>query len=453
MQKADPDDVRAGTEVALENPNRVSLKRLTEAARRPGARAQRVNRLSYEVRESIYRQEPWLLRGVNKQTGDLVKHGFTVILPDAEDSHPDDPLFQAWLRRTRALQIVRQALIAAHVHGDGLVEIEWDDEATDGSQPVPDGAMPVAVYVIDPVSCTFEKNKETDEQFLVQDNFGRPVVLHPDRYHHFFFNRLPGHVHGIATVEVVYHAALSKVKGDQGSGEVVYNAGQPKVHSQTKDPTPGEIEEKTEMINDGDFVRGYATDDRTTITQLNPLALDPKTYYDAWKSSEAAGIGIPVMMLEGAQAGAVTGSETNLVDYHSDQHQVKVNVLDDFFKRMASAVLLADETEFDLKWSEPPMSKQAMAVAARDAATAFGLFRTNGFTPEAAARLSGLEVGQDDFEETGQGPNLPPITESPPGIVPNAIPRPGQPAQPATPAAPAVPAAPATPPTPPTPPR
>jgi len=425
MQEAQPSDVQRGTEFAGKDTRSVSLKRLTEAARRPGLRAARTNRLSYAIREGLFGQEPWLWRGTLKQTGDLVKHGFTVVKPGSKDKHDNDDLVQAWLRKTRTMSLVRDALMAAHLHGDGLVEIEWDDNQP-SDQPVKPGSMPVAVHVIDPVTISFQEVVEESGvvPYLVQENLGTgSVVLHPDRYHHFFFFRFPGYRHAKSTVEVVYHAAMAKVKGDQGSGEVVYNAGQPKVHATVKDAHAGEIEETTEMVNDPDFVRGYVTDERTTFQQLNPVTLDPSHYYDGWKSSEAAGIGIPVMMLEGAQAGAVTGSETNLEDYRSDQHQARIIILEPFFTRIVSALILQSEEEFDIKWAEQPMSKTSMALAARDAGTAFTLFRNGGFTREAAARLAGLEVGEDDFEEEPEM-LMPPVQEGPDGRVPGAVARP-----------------------------
>lgn len=162
MQEATPADAARGIElVGKDAPRRVSLARLTEAARRPGLRAARINRLSYQVREGLIGQEPWLLRGTLKQTGDLVKHGFTVVLPESEDAHPNNDLVQAWLRKTRTLVRCRDALMAAHIHGDGPVEIEWDD-GRPGDQSVAPGAMPIGVHVIDPVTISFKEVLEGD---------------------------------------------------------------------------------------------------------------------------------------------------------------------------------------------------------------------------------------------------------------------------------------------------
>lgn len=448
MQHATPEQVRRGVEQNTEGASTRSgldLRRATEAIRRAGQQAARVNRLDWRTREAIYRQEPFFLRCVDKQTGDLVKHGFKVVKVGDEDKHQDDDLVQAWFEDTDAWGRIRESLIGSHLHGDGPVEIEWDDGG-DPRSPVADDALPVAVHVIDPVGVKFIKERDGDRDlvFLVQQNLngGQPVVLHPDRWHHLFFHRLPGMLHAIASVEVAYHALLAKVKGDQGTGELVYNAGQPKVHAAIKDPRPDEIDETIEMVNNPDFVRGYVTDDRTAFDQLNPVVFNPTPFYAEWKGSAAAAVGLPIALAEGVQAGEVTGSETNLTDYHSDLRLAEVLVLEPLVKRVIKGLL--GDTKFRVKWNDPPTLPSAEATQRRDKANALNQFLAAGLTKEAAAREAGLKLSEDDFEEEPEGV-LPPVEPGPDGQPPRpTVPRlppgtpppaPGRPAPPPLPAA------------------
>jgi hypothetical protein len=242
----------------------------------------------------------------------------------------------------------------------------------------------------------------------VQDTAtGGVVVLHPDRYHAFHFHHIG---RPVSSVEVAYHSLMAKVKGDQGSGEVAYNAGQPQKHAVVKDPKPNELDEMTEMLNSPDFVRGYATDDRTVIEQLNPVTYNPAPFYAEWKGSAAAAVGIPVAIAEGVQAGAVTGSETNLADYHSDLHLAEVNVLEPFMVRLVAA--LTGDDAFDIKWLDPPSLPSQDAALLRDRAASINLLIAAGLTREAAARIAGVEAEPTDWQP------------DPPGVLPPV--RPGQ---------------------------
>ena len=396
------------------------LKRATTAARRGafGSATPRTNRLPYTKLEALYRQEPLLQRGIQKHTGDLVKNGLIVVEPGTTDPAPVNDDFQEWANDSFMWTKVREALVADHIHGDGIVEIEWDDPL-EPDQPVPPSAVPVAIHVIDPVGVEFHAFTDADERvryMLVQRPLGgltsKKVVLHPDRYHHFRFKTLPGFVHGLSTVEAAYHAAMSKVKGDQGIGELLFNSGTPKVFGAISEGGDPEIEAVTEMLNDPDFVRGYVWHDRLSLTQLNPTAINPEPYYDALRESIAAAIGLPAMFLVGAQAGAVTGSETNLDDYHSDLLQVQVSVLEPFIVRMVTGLTGVEPGDFDIAWEPFPVSPDRQAAALRDQATAFDTL-TKHLKPEAAARVVGFALTEDDFKEEAPRPALLPGVVAP----------------------------------------
>lgn len=431
------DEVQPGqvAEKAPAQTVRLALARLSQAAARGLNVQTRSNVLSPRILEGLYRQEPLLQRGIQKHSGDLVKLGFTVIKPGDEDEHPQDDLVQAWMRDQFVMATVREAIVASRIHGDGYVEIEWDDNG-DANQPVQEGSIPVAVHLIDPVGVRFnEGDKDEDGEpilYLVQDlQKGGSVSLHPDRYHHFRFATLPGHIHGISAVETAFHAAISKVKGDQAMGEVLYSTGTPKVVATVRDGKQQDLEDVTAMLNDPNFVRGFVWDDRLVVNQLSPGGVNPTPFYMEFKSSIAAAIGLPVALLEGVQAGAVTGSETNLTDYHSDLRQTQVNVLEPFFVRVVAPLVGEEPKGFDLKWADPPVDPAAMASRVREQATAFTLLKDAGFTKEAAARIVGLDVEEDDFEEEPEvlpaitGPDglpLPPVPPGPPGSPPKPVP-------------------------------
>lgn len=356
-------------------------------------------------------------RGILKHSGDVVKQGFRILDADGLE-HPLNPEFQEWMRQRKFIPKLRDAIISAHITGDGLLEREWID--TDGgsvasTSPPPEGAALNDIHVIDAAYCRF--TPFTDESgavgfMLVQRvPSGDVVKLHPKRYHHIKLKSMPGLVHGLSSIEAGYHAALSKVKGDQGIGEILFHSGTPKLHGGIDNASPDEIEAVFEMMNDPDFTRGFVWDSRLKVSQLNPQGIDVQPFYQMLKVSIAAAIGLPVMLLEGAQAGAVTGSETNLDDYHSDLKQIHANILnpviEDVFRSWSG-----DES-FSIAWNDFPQSRREEAEGIEKRVTAWTLLMGQGVKPAAAARICGLDLDEDDIEAPRPPPNL--IEEPPEG--------------------------------------
>lgn len=406
-----------------DNP-KLLLQRMTRAVRSTlGGTEDSANRVSPEKLEATFRQEPLLQNGCFMHAGDLVKNGFTIVDQDGNE-HPDNKVIQAWFRDTFWSPRAMEALIGCHMHGDGFLEIEWND-AKPGEQAPPASAVPIAVHVVDPTTCDLQAFQDRDgstKDRLVQRVAGEAdVVLHPDRFHHLVLKKLPRYKRGLSTVEAAFHAALAKIKGDQGSGELVFYAGHGKPLFTVKNGSDGELEAVVQMVNSRDFTRAYVWTDKLSATELNPTVLDPASFYAAWEKSVAAAIGMPSMLLTGAQAGAVVGSETNLAHYFGILHQVQRNVLEPLVVRLVVGLTGLKPGSFDVEWASFDMGEAANAAAVREKATAFSLLVGNNVKPLAAARLVGLDLNEDDLDEPPAG-FLPPVAGAPP--------QPGQPAEP-----------------------
>lgn len=409
---------------------RLFFQRFTEAARSVFLHEEpRANRLDADILEALFSQEPWLNRGITKHAGDVVKHGFRLTKPsEANTDHAEDKDFQAWARSIRLAPKWNDGLVSAHVYGDGLLEYEYDDGGS-GDAPVLEGAELVDVHVVDPAYVRFRRFKDDDgtrRHYLVQEVKGGEVVkLHPDRYEHLRLKKLPGRKHGLSSVEVAFHAAMSKVKADQGLGEILYRNGVPFRQAAIKDASDQDIADLTKILLDRKMRDWVVWDDSLVVTQHNPSAPNPQPYYDALGESIAAAIGVGVMMLKGAQAGAVTGSETNLVDYHSDLLQVKVNVLEPGLERVVAGRLGLTADEYDVAWAPFPVSDEAEAVALRERATAFTLLKGAGVDPTEAARVAGLELKATAFLPAPAAPGLlPPVGTRPDEAAPEPVEQP-----------------------------
>lgn len=388
---------------------KVLLQRLTHARRRViVGGGNRTNRVDHRRLEALFRQEPLLKRGITKHSGDLVKTGFTVVHPETMEPMEENAMVQAWWRRSCADARFREGIVSSHVLGDGLLEYEYDDGGA-STESVPAGARLVAVHVIDPVGVEFEEFEDEDgsvRDWLTQrTDYHNPVRLHPDRYAHIKLTSLVGFKHGLSTVENAWHSALSKLKGDQALGEYLFFAAQPKVWGTVQDGTSDEVEAVTDLINSEDFTRGFVWTERLHLEQLNPTQMDPEPAYKVIAESVAAAIGLPMPMLVGAQAGQLSGSETNLTDYHADLLQIQETVLTEPVARIVSGITGLEPGSFEIVWQGFDRNTSSEAAALRDRTSAFSILVANGLDPLAAARIAGLEVGEDDLAPMPRPPN------------------------------------------------
>lgn len=402
-------------------PPRLSFQRATTNVRNVLRRmnAEKANRTSVRVREAILRQTPLLVRGIFKVTGDTVQPWFRIVDPQTRKTLPDDAAFQAFARTHQLQQKCRDALVDGHLHGNGYMELEWGDDGA-SIEEVREATSLVDAHSIDPSTVDLEL-REDGRYDLVQRVFTDTVRLHPDRYHDFPNLTLRGYVHGLASVEVIYHVAMSNIKGDQSLGEVLYHSGIPREHWTWEGAEQGDIDELTAIVMDPRFERAVVTDADVESKVNNPSGVEP-TPYHAWvKLSIAAVLGIPVMMLEGAQAGAVVGSETNLHQYQQDLALVRTLNLHPGLERVINGVTGLTSLDYEIQWNPFPLPDAVRAVIARDRASAFmQLLAARGggkrLTLLAAAREAGITLDPEkDLEDafTAALPNglLPPVTD------------------------------------------
>jgi len=77
---------------------------------------------------------------------------------------------------------------------------------------------------------------------------------------------------------------------------------------------------KTGLMNDMNTQTGFVLDsnDKLTFEGANGKAINPGEYYDRAFQQCAVDLDVPVDILKGTAAGAITGSETNLKEYYGD---------------------------------------------------------------------------------------------------------------------------------------
>lgn len=358
--------------------------------------AERPASIDLEDLEQAYRQEPFLRRAILKHSQKLIAQWFQLETPEGE-KHPEDEAFQDWARRAELREKLKDIVISSHVYGDGFLELAWSDGGS--REPVTESAILQNVFVVDPTQVHLFTSDEggRDDVFLVEEkNAGRSdLTLHPDRYEQLVLHDLPGYLHGLATVEAAWHAAHSKVMADQAVGEILFHCGVPFRHAKIAGGDDDETDKFTEFLNRDEVIRGFASDETIDISQLNPETVDPGAYYDALVESVAAAVGVPKVMVRGAQAGSVTGSELNRDQFHDDLSDLQESVLTPIVRSLAESRLGLDRDGFRVAWHAFGTDPADDADIKQTKARAFQHLVSSGVPPRLAADIVDLPVPED----------------------------------------------------------
>jgi hypothetical protein len=120
--------------------------------------------------------------------------------------------------------------------------------------------------------------------------------------------------------------------------------------------TPDELKEAQELWENVTARSGFVGTERHKLDFLgaNGRALPVKDYFDAGLRSCAISMGVPFALIEGAHAGAVTGSETNsgeLYDKIAAIQETEIEpILHDLFARFAAVDLFDEDSEYEISW-------------------------------------------------------------------------------------------------------
>jgi len=168
-----------------------------------------------------------------------------------------------------------------------------------------------------------DENSDTFGELIaakVKIGKGEPKVIHASRFIFLPVNTYGNSVNGIGLVRPAYNylTVLDNVFWSTGQSFYRYASGFP--HIKKKGGTPTEMNKIKAQWKEVNSLTGWVSNDDTEIdfTGAKATALDPEKYFNVALTGVAMCFDIPVDIVKGVAAGAVTGSETNLKDYYSD---------------------------------------------------------------------------------------------------------------------------------------
>jgi hypothetical protein len=275
------------------------------------------------------KREPVAWRVVFQVAHDIFDKGFTV----EEIAEKPDPNWSREVSKVlddlNAKSVYTQMSVFERLFGWAIVAITYVDRGKDVSAPV---TSPKEIRQLLPY-CTLQftvQGSDEDKQ-PGSDRFGLPEFytirqkdaaqarLHYSRAIHCATRLLDHPYKGMSVLEPVYDdlTVLRNIRWGLGQTIYRYGSGFPDVTvTGAKAADLDAMEESQQFKNLN--ARTYFLHNEKAVLDFKGLAgraLNPSPYYEPIMESISIGSGIPLAILRGAQAGALTGSEVNEREY------------------------------------------------------------------------------------------------------------------------------------------
>jgi len=224
-----------------------------------------------------------------------------------------------------AKEVFTQAAVFERAYGWSIVVLGYKDKGAMLKTAVLQPEKIVALEAYGPpmiMSVEVDKNKESPrfgmpQIYKVKISDTEEMEVHFSRVIHFATRKIQPGYKGISILEPVWDdlTVLRNIRWGMGQTMYRYGSGFPVVT--VKGATEEQIKKYKEEWGPLTAQTSMWTDENTTIEfkGLAGRALDPEPYYLPIMENISAGSGIPMAILRGAQAGALTGSEVNEREY------------------------------------------------------------------------------------------------------------------------------------------
>ena len=329
-----------------------------------GSIFRRKSKLTPEEQRNTAEQAPLMMKGIRKKCMDGTRAWHEIeILPDRGENIKEDlAIIRAFKKRNNLRAKWNQIKVDSHIYGDGYLLITFDGDETANLWEKPtESAYPWKVEVMDSECINeidyYPKKKKIFEPLEVMHfhfknkRNHKDYWIHPDRVVHMSKDRLAYHQFGNSTPDLLRNVIRSKMNIDIAAGEILAWF----AHGIYDIAIPGCQEddvkywEKKASEHPGAWIHG----DEEKITAVNPVAINPKPFYDYIVMNIAAALIMPTHLLTGIEVGRTTGAEIGFGDYYKDvkdtQELVDTPLLEDLYKRILKGKGKA--WKYEIKWN------------------------------------------------------------------------------------------------------
>jgi len=283
--------------------------------------------------------EPMIRKGIWKENKDIFGEGWTVEHKDKdlEVDEDDQELIDEFNKNSQLKYKLEQTGISCNIYGDGFLEKNYD-ELPDNTKEDDTPQTPLRNITV--INAEYiEKTKHIgDTEYYVYKTSkkkGSEEYIHPNRLYHIVKKRLPGYLFGISDIYTCNRILRSKMNADTYFGEFIEWAGKGVFDVTLTGANTTDLKEAEKTVKRRNV---QIHDENITWQVHNPVAMQPKDYYDYFFINIAATLDMPQHILTGVQPGQLTGSEIGLADYYKNiinlQELVFTPVIEDIYNQV-----------------------------------------------------------------------------------------------------------------------
>jgi len=285
-------------------------------------------------------REPVAHRVVCTVAKDVFDNWFTLELEGAKekDNKAFDQLLQAELRRLRAKRELTIMSVMERGYGYGIIVLGYQDDAESLEEPLkaPSALRQIKAYGTPQITKVALDKKETLEDgkpnphfmlpeiyFIQQKGVTRRLRVHHSRVIHFatrYEDPTKDQWQGQSVLDPLWDdvVTLRNIRWSMGQTMFRYGSGFPVFTFNEATKAQLQSWEAAGLFGDISNRTYFLKNEKQDISfeGLAGRALDPLNYYLPQMEHISAASGIPLAILRGVQAGALTGSEVNQMEYY-----------------------------------------------------------------------------------------------------------------------------------------
>ncbi len=206
-----------------------------------------------------------------------------------------------------------------------------------------------------------EKNMDSEHYgeivgAMIKIGRGAPVQVHASRFIYMPVNQYGNDPEGIGYMRPAYNYLVVLDNVIWSTGQAFYRNAAGFLHYIKKKGKPAAMKKIKAQAKNTNSITAWVSDETTEIKDVGVRrsALNPEQYWDVYLKAVAMSFDIPMQIVEGVAAGAVTGSETNLKDYYSD---ISAKQEIDFTPVVEQLISILQKTnqvadgEYHIKWN------------------------------------------------------------------------------------------------------
>jgi phage-related protein (TIGR01555 family) len=274
------------------------------------------------------KREPVGHRIVFMVAHDIFDNWFSVDVAGEKPDTKFNDQIQTILDDLDAKAVFTEMAVLERLYGEAIIIVGFSDYGDDLEKPVKNPQSIEDLVAYGPLQFTVQSSDE--DKNPQSPRFGLPefytlyqgsqrVRVHYSRVIHFATRLLDHPYRGLSVLEPIYMdlTFLRNIRWGLGQTIIRYGSGFPDI--MLKGASDQKIDDfilskQMEAVN----ARTYFVHNESQELEfkgVGGITLDPEKYYVVIMESISAGSGIPMAILRGAQAGALTGSEVNEREY------------------------------------------------------------------------------------------------------------------------------------------